>query len=606
MASLNTNIGPERVQVFPQPTGTVQVPGVATSTLGVLISSNLPGAPVNVATPITTLTQLVATFGDYTNILNEGYYAIEGFYNNAGTGSTIWVVNVGAGVQQVETVTAVADTAGSLAGTNWLLSSANNAHLYYVWYSVGGVGTDPAVAGRTGVKVSIATNASATAVGAATATALSALEDFSATSSTGTMTITHTLSGPATTPSDGTPATSFTLATGTPGTTPVASDYIGSATAGTGLRALDNIDVLGLVAVPGLPLSMAYLVHPATIDYAKVVRAEWGATLSTTYSLTTIPQEITKSNTNVLVTSGTVASVASGVVTYGSPYPALTSVTPGMVAYVGTLLVGVVTAVNATAHTVTLTSTSGVVATNTLSIYMPSAVTYKELVVNDPSQSNSWYMNWVLMADESHKAAAGTLLAIDPSCHVAGIMARIDSNTSIGGPSHAAAGVQFAGIAGIAGLTLALSERLDAAPLRLNFINRITSFPGSGNVVYGAYTSDSGTSPQFTAQQQLSQVVRAVQFIKASLEPGLRSFIWENYSPATQSQVVGAILSFLRNNSYLFPAGLPESSQFKVVSVTPTTDQLNQGLLVVTVQVRTNSAVRFIEVDLQYPIPTAA
>lgn len=605
MASLNTNIGPERVQVFPQPTGTIQVPGVATSTLGVLISSNLSGAPVNVATPVTTLTQFVATFGDFHNVLNEGYYAVEGFYNNAGTGSTVWVVNVGTGTQQVDTVTTAADTSGSLAGTNFLLNSANNMDLYYVWYQVNGVGTDPSVAGRTGVKVSLATNATANQVASATAAALNTLEDFTAVASTDVVTITDTLSGPATAPTDGSPATSFTFAVMTPGTTPTATDYIGNASTGTGLRAFDSIDLIGLLTCPGLPLSMAWEVQPAVIDYAKVIRTEWGESISTMFSLTAIPNEITKSNTNVQTATGTVASVASPTVTY-SGTPNLTAVTPGMVAYVGSTFIGTVTAANNTAHTVTLTSTSGVVATDVLVIYMPSAITYKELVVNDPSQVNSWYINWVLMPDESQLTTANVLLPIDPVCHVAGVMARIDSNTAIGGPSHAAAGLQFAGIAGISGLVLNLSERLDAAPLRLDFINRITSFPGSGNVIFGAYTSDSGTSPIFTPQQQLSQVIRAVQFIKASLEPGLRSFIWENYSPVTQSQVVGAILSFLRNNSYLFPAGLPEAQQFQVVSVTPTQDELNQGLLVVTMQVRTNSAVRFIEIDLQYPIPTAA
>ena len=53
MSDLNTNIGPERVQVFPKALGTVQVPGAGISNCAFLISTTLGGAPVNVATPVT-------------------------------------------------------------------------------------------------------------------------------------------------------------------------------------------------------------------------------------------------------------------------------------------------------------------------------------------------------------------------------------------------------------------------------------------------------------------------------------------------------------------------------------------------------------------------
>jgi hypothetical protein len=61
----------------------------------------------------------------------------------------------------------------------------------------------------------------------------------------------------------------------------------------------------------------------------------------------------------------------------------------------------------------------------------------------------------------------------------------------------------------------------------------------------------------------------------------------------------------MRNNIHLFPAGLPESQQFKVIAVEPTQDELDQGLLRVRVQVRPNKAVRFIEVALEFPLPAA-
>ncbi len=237
-------------------------------------------------------------------------------------------------------------------------------------------------------------------------------------------------------------------------------------------------------------------------------------------------------------------------------------------------------------------------------ISIPSAVTYKETVINNPSRTMAWYFNNVVVLDRDPNAAPGATVIADPVGHVLGVYGRIGANVSIGGVSHAPAGIQFAGLAGIVGLSLALSERIDAEPLRLNFINRITSFPGAGNVIFGGYTADSGTSPTLTADEQLVQVMRSLQFIKASLEPGLRLFLWENFSPVTQEQVERAILSFLRNNSYLFPAGLPEAQQFRVISVEPTQDDLDKGLLKVRVQVRPNKAVRFIEVALEFPLPT--
>jgi phage tail sheath protein FI len=235
-------------------------------------------------------------------------------------------------------------------------------------------------------------------------------------------------------------------------------------------------------------------------------------------------------------------------------------------------------------------------------IKIPSAVTYKDKVVNSPSRVSAWYYNNLIVTDESAMALPGAVLTVGPTGHVCGVISRIDSQSQIGGPSHAPAGIQYAGISGIQGLSLSISERIDAAPLRLAFINRITSFPGSGSVIFGGYTNGGAS---VTPDEQLIQVMRSLQFIKASLDKGLVGFLWENFSPVTQARISSAIYSFLRNNSYLFPAGLPEAQQFKVISVTPTQDELNLGLLRVRVQVKPNTAVKFIEIDLEYPLPTA-
>lgn len=481
MALLNTSTGPERVQVFDVPVGAIQIKGSATSVPAILISTAKVGAPVNTPTRIQTFEEFVDMFGDADDLSYDGYYAVKGFYDNAGSGADMIIVNVG--------------------------------------------------------------------------------------------------------------------------TSPTASSFIGNASLGTGLRALDTIDDIGLVEIPGLPLELAYAVYGSLIDYSETVRAEFGATLSTLFSLLSIPKEITKANTDVQVLGPLTVSAASGVDVTFSGTPDLSAITAGMTVKKGGTHVGVITSVNDSMDTISMTTIGSIApADANITLHLPSAITFKDIVVNNPSRVASWYFNPVIMTDESSTASPGDTVIVDPVGQVAGVIARIDSNIAIGGPSHAPAGIQFAGLAGILGLYLSLSERIDAEPLRLAYINRITSFPGAGNIIFGGYTAGGNA---VTADEQLIQVMRSLQYIKSSLEKGLRGFLWENFSPETQSQVEGAISSFLRNNIHLFPAGLPESQQFKVLRVEPTQDELDQGLLRVRVLVKPNKAVRFIEVALEFPLPTA-
>lgn len=121
-------------------------------------------------------------------------------------------------VAGVQTVALVADVSGSLNNKYFLLSSGTNSHLYYVWFNINSAGTDPAIAGRTGIEVDGATNASAATLGAAMATAIAAAgssNDFT-TSGTSTVTITNKVAGPYTPASDGTAATGFTFNVTTP------------------------------------------------------------------------------------------------------------------------------------------------------------------------------------------------------------------------------------------------------------------------------------------------------------------------------------------------------------------------------------------------------
>jgi hypothetical protein len=98
-------------------------------------------------------------------------------------------------VPQVSTVLCVADVAGSLAGKYFLLSAGDDGSDYYVWYSVSGSGTDPALANKTGIEVAIVTDDTNAAVATATNTVINALDDFNSSVSTATVTITNVLGG---------------------------------------------------------------------------------------------------------------------------------------------------------------------------------------------------------------------------------------------------------------------------------------------------------------------------------------------------------------------------------------------------------------------------
>lgn len=370
------------------------------------------------------------------------------------------------------------------------------------------------------------------------------------------------------------------------------ADYIGTSANGKGLHALDNTDDINLVCIPEVS---SRTVQNALIDYCETFRNDC-------FALLTIPRSITspavdKTKLSVVISTITAGSFNSTVTLSGSPN--LSEVVAGdILDFDGNKVL--ILDVDPEDYKLTVESTS-LSGSGAAAIVEPSAITYKETIINNPSKRAAWYFNFVKVLRPSDSA----ILTVDPIGHVAGVMARIDANAAIGGVSHAPAGTRFAGLAGTVGLDLQISENQHGGPLRLNFINRITEFPGAGRIIFGGYTADSGTSPAFTAEEQLIQVIRTNLFIKKSLEPGLRSFIWENFSPSTQLQANEAISSFLRNNAYLFPAGLPENDQFRVISVDTTAEALAKGLMKFRVQVRTNVALRFIEIALEFPIPQA-
>lgn len=106
-----------------------------------------------------------------------------------------------AGAKEKTQVQALADTAGSLDATYFLLKSAADATSYYVWMDVDAGGNDPAPGG-TGIAVSISSNDSAAVVAAAIAAAVGALAAFDASASLDKVTITNAAVGTTTDAAD--------------------------------------------------------------------------------------------------------------------------------------------------------------------------------------------------------------------------------------------------------------------------------------------------------------------------------------------------------------------------------------------------------------------
>lgn len=104
------------------------------------------------------------------------------------------IVTYGANTAQVQTITTVADSSGSLNSTYFFLYAADGTKRY-VWLNVNSAGVDPAPAGFTGVSVSLSTSATAAAVATALQSAIDGLDDFTATVSGNVVTVTDVTSG---------------------------------------------------------------------------------------------------------------------------------------------------------------------------------------------------------------------------------------------------------------------------------------------------------------------------------------------------------------------------------------------------------------------------
>lgn len=82
--------------------------------------------------------------------------------------------------------------ASNLNNTYFFLQDEASVHSYYVWMNVDSIGTDPMIAGRTGVEIDFASGATAATIGADLATAIAALNSTNSFTAAGTTTVTVT------------------------------------------------------------------------------------------------------------------------------------------------------------------------------------------------------------------------------------------------------------------------------------------------------------------------------------------------------------------------------------------------------------------------------
>lgn len=221
------------------------------------------------------------------------------------------------GVLQAQTVTTVADVAGSLNSTYFLLSSINTTTKaqknFYVWFNINSAGVDPAIAGRTAIPITGATNVSANTLATSIRTALNALTgDFTAAGAGAAVIITDVAPGPVTAAADGAAPTGFTFGSATAGVVSNLNNtyFLLSAGGLTGINYYVWMNVSGLGTDPavagktGIEVDFAAGASAGTIGtaLATAVAAAHGAADFSTSGTTTVT--ITNLQTGPFIPAG--------------------------------------------------------------------------------------------------------------------------------------------------------------------------------------------------------------------------------------------------------------------------------------------------------------
>jgi len=104
--------------------------------------------------------------------------------------------------QEETTEITVLAAASMTTGDYWTLNAANDSTEYYVWYNIATGGGDPAPSGKDAIEVTVGGSDTAAQVATATASAIDALDGFSASASDAVVTVTNTSAGETTDAAD--------------------------------------------------------------------------------------------------------------------------------------------------------------------------------------------------------------------------------------------------------------------------------------------------------------------------------------------------------------------------------------------------------------------
>jgi len=157
---------------------------------------NNNGVPITVGGGITEKTSITAEADTAGSLLGK-HFTLSSLSSNY----YVWFREMIAAVPEVTDIDCEADTSSSLNNKYWIFNTPTDG--YFVWYNVNSAGVAPVVAGRTAVAVAISANATAATVASATASAIDALASMVATSSSGTVTMTNVAGGETTNAADG-------------------------------------------------------------------------------------------------------------------------------------------------------------------------------------------------------------------------------------------------------------------------------------------------------------------------------------------------------------------------------------------------------------------
>lgn len=155
------------------------------------------------------------------NVVTTGPYttSFKSFLPYLAAGSPAVTANP---VANIQTVTTVADSSGSLNSTFFTFYSAGALQGFYVWFNINSAGVDPAPAGLTGIAVAGATNVTANNLATAIRTAINAntaaASYVTASGATSAVILTDVQVGSTTAAANGTASPGFSYATGTTGT----------------------------------------------------------------------------------------------------------------------------------------------------------------------------------------------------------------------------------------------------------------------------------------------------------------------------------------------------------------------------------------------------